>query len=45
MSRTTSVFRVSVVSACLSDLVVRSLGVIGVAGRLPRLKAFRWQIR
>jgi hypothetical protein len=41
MSRTTTVFPVSGVPARLTDLLARSLVVVGVAGRLPRLKAFR----
>jgi hypothetical protein len=45
MSRTTAVFRVSIVSSRLADLLIRSPLVGGVAVYLPRLKAFRYQIR
>ncbi|HEX6454613.1 MAG TPA: hypothetical protein VF060_34770 [Trebonia sp.] len=41
MSRTTCVFGVSVGSARLADLLACSLVVVGVTGRLLRLKAFR----
>ena len=45
MSRTTGVFRVFVVSSRLADLLVCSLGVVGVADRLPRLARFSFTKR
>jgi hypothetical protein len=41
MSHTTAVFGVSAVSSRLADLLIRSLGIVGVVGRLPRLRVFR----